>query len=197
MENFAKFIFVANSLIFTLLPTRAVLYQNAVVAAVVSPSLSPSSPDQCSNELYDGFSEGPLVPCDFLDTRWIICEKVDRLEISNTTKDCPYFGSKEGKFARVNVTCTVLPCIECAGPRSFPREVPCIKYTGHYFLTTLLYSIFLGIFAVDRFSLGYSAIAVGKLMTLGGLGVWWIIDIILLINGNLTPADDSQWEPYF
>jgi hypothetical protein len=55
----------------------------------------------------------------------------------------------------------------------------------------------LGIFAVDRFSLGYSAIAVGKLMTLGGLGVWWIIDIILLINGNLTPADDSQWEPYF
>ena len=85
MENFGKFIFVVNSLIFTLLPTHAVLYQNAVVAAVVSPSSSPSI-DQCSKELYDGFPEGPLVLCEFLDTRWIQCEQVDRLEITNTTK---------------------------------------------------------------------------------------------------------------
>lgn len=71
------------------------------------------------------------------------------------------------------------------------------RYTGHYFLSTLLYSIFLGALAVDRFSLGYSAIAVGKLMTLGGLGIWWAIDIFLLIYGSLTPADDSQWQPHF
>lgn len=67
----------------------------------------------------------------------------------------------------------------------------------HYFLTALLYSIFLGVLAVDRFYLGYSAIAVGKLMTLGGLGIWWIVDIFLLLNGNLMPADESQWQPYF
>ena len=36
-------------------------------------------------------------------------------------------------------------------------------------------------------------------MTLGGLGVWWIADIVLLLLGYLKPADDSeweQWEPY-
>ncbi|VDM73490.1 unnamed protein product [Strongylus vulgaris] len=77
------------------------------------------------------------------------------------------------------------------------KHILCFRYTGHHFLSTLLYSIFLGVVAVDRFCLGYSAIAVGKLMTLGGLGVWWIIDIFLLVTGNLTPADDSNWEPYY
>lgn len=70
------------------------------------------------------------------------------------------------------------------------------SYNGHYFLSTVIYSLALGILAVDRFVLGYSAIAVGKLMTLGGLGVWWITDLFLLITGSLKPADDSEWEPW-
>ena len=61
----------------------------------------------------------------------------------------------------------------------------------------MLYSVFLGLFAVDRFYLGYSAIAVGKLMTLGGLGVWWLVDILLLLNGQLRPADGSEWQPFW
>lgn len=95
------------------------------------------------------------------------------------------------------VQCRPLECIECSGSRIFRRQVPCIKYTGHYFLSSVLYSIFLGFVAVDRFCLGYSAIAVGKLMTLGGLGVWWIVDVFLLVSGNLMPADDSNWEPSY
>uniref|UniRef100_A0A915PST2 TM2 domain-containing protein n=1 Tax=Setaria digitata TaxID=48799 RepID=A0A915PST2_9BILA len=106
-------------------------------------------------------------------------------------------GTRYENVEQTNVTCRVLPCIECRGPRIFLRKVPCIKYTGHYFLSTLLYSIFLGVLAVDRFCLGYSAIAVGKLMTLGGLGLWWIVDIFLLITGSLMPADGSNWQPYY
>lgn len=41
------------------------------------------------------------------------------------------------------------------------------RYSGHYFLTTLLYSIFLGVLGVDRFVLGYTGTAVAKLLTLG------------------------------
>jgi hypothetical protein len=51
----------------------------------------------------------------------------------------------------------------------------------------------LGLFAVDRFSLGHIGIAVGKMITLERLGLWWIIDIILLIFGKLMPQDDSNW----
>ena len=39
--------------------------------------------------------------------------------------------------------------------------------------------------------------AVGKLLTVGGLGVWWSIDIVLLVTGMLKPADDSNWVPYY
>ncbi|KAK0426699.1 hypothetical protein QR680_009853 [Steinernema hermaphroditum] len=177
---------------------------NTVVVSTVVASSSPTNPplvdDECSREMNDSFPKGPLIPCSFLDLRWIECEEPKLADASSnaTSKGCPSFGGTSyEKVHRTNVTCTVLPCIECLGKRSFLREVPCIKYTGHYFLSTLLYSMFLGILAVDRFCLGYSAVAVGKLMTLGGLGLWWIVDIFLLVNGNLRPADDSNWEPYY
>ena len=38
---------------------------------------------------------------------------------------------------------------------------------------------------------------VGKLLTLGGLGVWWIVDIVLLITGDLKPTEDKSWIPYY
>uniref|UniRef100_A0A0K0EYP5 TM2 domain-containing protein C02F5.13 (projected from Caenorhabditis elegans ortholog C02F5.13) n=1 Tax=Strongyloides venezuelensis TaxID=75913 RepID=A0A0K0EYP5_STRVS len=139
--------------------------------------------------------QGPLVPCNFLDTRFVECL---RLISKNHTKDALCKKDvRTGGMAKVNVTCSVLPCIECSGNREFVREVSCVAYSGHYFLTTLLYSVFLGFFGVDRFCLGYSTAGVGKLISFGGLGIWWLIDIYLLVSGNLMPADGSMWEPFY
>ncbi|CAI2347924.1 unnamed protein product [Caenorhabditis sp. 36 PRJEB53466] len=153
---------------------------------------------------------GPLTECNLLSDAFIVCEEPSSLYGQGQTGQQPANESfrNEGKCLRMggyraedveytNVRCRALPCIECRGPRTFLKEVPCIIYTGHYFLTTLLYSIFLGVVAVDRFCLGYSAMAVGKLMTLGGFGIWWIVDIFLLVLGVLGPADDSNWEPIY
>lgn len=46
---------------------------------------------------------------------------------------------------KAKVQCEVLEGIECFGPRSFNKDgFPCVKYTGQYFVTTLMYSILLG-----------------------------------------------------
>ena len=103
-------------------------------------------------------------------------------------------GERYADVGFASIVCHVYSGIECFGNRTFVKEeVPCLKYSSHHFLSTLFYSIFLGLFAVDRYSLGHIGIAVGKMITLGGLGLWWIIDIILLIFGKLMPADDSNW----
>ena len=46
----------------------------------------------------------------------------------------------------------------------------------------LIISIFLGGLGVDRFMLGETGIGVVKLITAGGLGIWWLIDLFSIEN---------------
>jgi TM2 domain-containing membrane protein YozV len=58
--------------------------------------------------------------------------------------------------------------------------------------TTLILSILLGEFGVDRFYLGYTGLGVLKLLTFGGLGVWWLIDIIKIATNKMKTADGQD-----
>ena len=58
--------------------------------------------------------------------------------------------------------------------------------------TTAIISWLVGIFGVDRFYLGYTGLGVAKLLTCGGLGIWAIIDLILII---LRKVPDAQGRP--
>ena len=53
----------------------------------------------------------------------------------------------------------------------------------------LILSIFLGGLGIDRFYLGYMGLGILKLLTGGGLGIWWLIDLIMIASKKLNDAD--------
>lgn len=51
-------------------------------------------------------------------------------------------------------------------------------------LTTLLLCIFFGLLGVHRFYTGNKRIAIAQLLTTGGLGVWVLVDLVLIITDS-------------
>ena len=51
-------------------------------------------------------------------------------------------------------------------------------------LLSILLSIFIGSLGVDRFYIGDVGLGIGKLLTAGGCGIWWLIDIFLIVDAT-------------
>lgn len=56
-------------------------------------------------------------------------------------------------------------------------------------MVALLLAIFTGSLGIDRFYLGYTGLGVVKLLTCGGMGIWQLIDLILIITKKLPDID--------
>lgn len=79
-------------------------------------------------------------------------------------------------------------------------KINCILHyrNGYHFDTALLLSVFLGMFGIDRFYLGYYGIGLMKFCTLGFMFIGQLIDVVLIATQAVGPADGSAYIiPYF
>lgn len=61
-----------------------------------------------------------------------------------------------------------------------------------HFLAAFFFSFFFGVFGVDRFYLGKIWTGLLKLVTFGGLGLWVIIDLSLIMSGAMRDRNGNR-----
>lgn len=59
-------------------------------------------------------------------------------------------------------------------------------------LVTLLLSLFVGSLGIHRFYVGKIGTGILQLITLGGCGIWTLIDIIMIVTGNFKDKDGNE-----
>ncbi|MDQ0865715.1 TM2 domain-containing protein [Arthrobacter globiformis] len=81
-----------------------------------------------------------------------------------------------------------------------PAQAPYPQYAAPVseksFLVTWLLSLLLGVLGADRFYLGKIGTGIVKLLTLGGFGIWALIDLILVLTNKQTDKQGRRLEGY-
>ena len=108
-------------------------------------------------------------------------------------------GSEDGPFTAVELqaqartgmlkSTTLLKRADGTGSWFQAAEVPGV-FSEKDWLTAVLLSLFVGVLGIDRFYLGYTGLGIVKLITCGGLGIWALIDLILIVMGRLPDANN-------
>ena len=57
------------------------------------------------------------------------------------------------------------------------------------FVATLLLCVLLGVFGVHRFYVGKVGTGIIQLLTLGGLGIWALVDLIMIATQTFKDSD--------
>lgn len=64
-------------------------------------------------------------------------------------------------------------------------------------LVTLILAWFLGIFGVHRFYVGKVGTGILMLITIGGFGIWWLVDIIFVLIGSFKDSKGQRIYRWF
>lgn len=81
-----------------------------------------------------------------------------------------------------------------AASASTTLSSPAAVGSGKSQIVALVLALLVGGLGIHRFYLGYIWQGVVQLLTLGGFGIWSLIDLIRIITGDLQPKDGSYSE---
>jgi len=88
-------------------------------------------------------------------------------------------------------------CVKCGVPTSNFTQTAARAHNagdvdGYDWLTTLLLCFFVGGLGIHSFYTKKTGIGIAQLFTLGGCGIWALVDLIMIITENFT---DGQGRP--
>ena len=148
-------------------------------------------PYDCETKEWD--PEDPKIPCSYLPKPFIRCTStgLDKFKEELPGVTLPIDGCNDN-YTNINQfgigVCVPLDGIECIGIRYWVvDDNRCFKEGTYSYITSFLISLFFGMFGADRYYLGYPLLGTLKLLSVGGAGIWWFVDLILMARGKINP----------
>lgn len=84
------------------------------------------------------------------------------------------------------------PPVAASTPQNAPPGTPTGENPEKSYVVSIMLSWLLGSLGVDRFYLGYTGTGIVKLITLGGVGIWALIDFLRISFGKMVAKGDTR-----
>jgi TM2 domain-containing membrane protein YozV len=84
---------------------------------------------------------------------------------------------------------TAVVCPRCGTPQP---AMTTLGTSERRILPAFLLCFLFGVFGAHRFYAGKIGTAVLELLTLGGFGIWWLVDLILILTGSFKDGDGQK-----
>lgn len=85
---------------------------------------------------------------------------------------------------------SAITCPSCGAPQNVRTAL--VSATDKRILPAFLLCFFLGFLGVHRFYVGKIGSGIAQLLTVGGLGIWALIDLIILATGTFTDSEGNK-----
>lgn len=97
--------------------------------------------------------------------------------------------AKVSKVAQVKAAVKLNKEIKTLVKEAKKNNMPAAQAEGKSQVIALILVLLVGALGIHRFYLGYTGIGIAQLLTLGGCGIWALIDLVRIITGDLKPKD--------
>ncbi|MDR3100782.1 MAG: TM2 domain-containing protein [Paraburkholderia sp.] len=84
---------------------------------------------------------------------------------------------------------SAVSCPHCGAAQQAPKPQ---SATSKRILPTLLLCWLLGVFGGHRFYVGKVGTGILQLLTFGALGIWTLIDLVMIVTGNFKDKDGNK-----